>query len=327
MNQTDLIDRVATTTLSMQRHSWEQGTVAQAFVELGRDEVVIAMAYEAAYRQIDDGRLAMVGGANAVTDPAANGVAVLRAYELTGDEMLRRAADEQRRWLMERAPRTAGGQAPGTLYHITHRNQVWVDSYYMAPPFLAVAGEPEEAVAQIEGFRTLLWSDDAKLFHHQWDEDEGDYSRAAFWGVGNGWAAAGMTRVIAALPDAMGAERQRLIGYVHDVVDGCLAHLRPDGLFHDVVDDPDTFVETNLGQMLAYTIYRGVAAGWMDDDYVASAERMRAAAVAKVDDHGFVQGVCGAPHFDHPGVAPEGQAFFLLMHAAWHDYELARPSR
>jgi hypothetical protein len=29
-----------------------------------------------------------------------------------------------------------------------------------------------------------------------------------------------------------------------------------------------------------------------------------------------VQGVCGAPAFDHAGVATEGQAFFLMMEVA-----------
>ena len=36
--------------------------------------------------------------------------------------------------------------------------------------------------------------------------------------------------------------------------------------------------------------------------------------------YGLVQGVCGAPHFDHPGTAAEGQSFFLLMEAAYRDY-------
>jgi hypothetical protein len=36
-----------------------------------------------------------------------------------------------------------------------------------------------------------------------------------------------------------------------------------------------------------------------------------------VDTYGLVQGVCGAPTFDKPGVAPEGQAFFLMMEAAY----------
>jgi len=29
-----------------------------------------------------------------------------------------------------------------------------------------------------------------------------------------------------------------------------------------------------------------------------------------------VQGVCAAPNFDRPGIAAEGQAFFLLMESA-----------
>ena len=39
----------------------------------------------------------------------------------------------------------------------------------------------------------------------------------------------------------------------------------------------------------------------------------------EVDAYGLVQGVCGAPGFDHAGTAPEGQAFFLLMEAAARD--------
>jgi hypothetical protein len=46
---------------------------------------------------------------------------------------------------------------------------------------------------------------------------------------------------------------------------------------------------------------------------------MRAAAHARVDRHGFVTGVCGAPFFDRPGRSTEGQAFYLLMEAAHRD--------
>jgi rhamnogalacturonyl hydrolase YesR len=192
----------------------------------------------------------------------------------------------------------------------------------MAPPFLAVAGHPREAVRQIEGMRKLLWLPDKQLYAHQWDVGAQAFVRADCWGVGNGWAAAGITRVLRALPGEMGEERTRLAGYVREVVDGCLAHQRPDGLFHDVIDDPSTFGETNLAQMLAYTIYRGVAGGWLNAAYLAPADRMRRAAHDKVDAYGLVQGVCAAPYFDRPGTAPEGQAFFLLMEAAHSDLSL-----
>jgi unsaturated rhamnogalacturonyl hydrolase len=34
-----------------------------------------------------------------------------------------------------------------------------------------------------------------------------------------------------------------------------------------------------------------------------------------VDRFGLVQGVCGSPRFDKPGVAAEGQSFYLLLDA------------
>ena len=48
---------------------------------------------------------------------------------------------------------------------------------------------------------------------------------------------------------------------------------------------------------------------------------MRKAAYKKVDSFGLVQGVCGAPNFNRPGTATEGQAFFLLMEAAYNDLQ------
>ncbi len=127
-----------------------------------------------------------------------------------------------------------------------------------------------------------------------------------------------MARVIRSLPSSMQSEKTQLIGYVTEVIDGCLKHLREDGLFHDVVDNPDTFAETNLSQMIAYAIYRGVFEKWLDSSYLESADRMREAAHGKVDEFGLVQGVCGSPTFNHPGTATEGQAFFLLMEAAYN---------
>ncbi len=63
---------------------------------------------------------------------------------------------------------------------------------------------------------------------------------------------------------------------------------------------------------------------WLDVTYLPEADTMRAAAWRQVDGAGLVQDVCGAPHFDRPGVAPEGQAFFLLMEAAAHDWARRR---
>ena len=142
-------------------------------------------------------------------------------------------------------------------------------------------------------------------------------SNAESFGTGNGWAAAGVARVIRSLPANYAEERERLAAFVRDIADGCLAYQRPDGLFYNIVDRPDSFVETNLVQMLAFALYTGIHGGWLPASYREPADRMRAAAIAKVDSYGFVQGVCcGAPGFDRSGLSTEAQAFFLMMEAA-----------
>jgi unsaturated rhamnogalacturonyl hydrolase len=314
-----VVDKVRTSMLAMQREAWEQGVAMQALLEWGDRDLVIRMAHGAVLRIYPDGRLGQVSDNHGVTDPAANGEGVLFAAKATGDPAFQDAADRMLRYLLKTAPRTADG----TLHHIDHKPQVWVDSMYMAPPFLAAAGATAEAVRQVEGLRHLLWNPKARLFSHIWDDGKKAFERKAFWGVGNGWAASGMARVVKALPEGMKAERMRLVGYVREGLDGCLKYRRSDGLFHDVVDDPKTFVETNLGQQLAYTIFRGVKAGWLPKSYLPEAEVMRRAARGKVDDLGYVRGVCGSPTFEAPGTATEGQAFFILMEAAARDLGVA----
>ncbi len=312
----EIRQRVARALLAMQRYSWEQGVAAQAFLESGDLDTAVLLAREAVVRQLPDGRPAVLGNLTAVTDPASVGEALLAAAASTGDAAFRRAADSLLEWLLHRAPRTKDG----VLYHLHDRPQVWVDSLYMAPPFLAVAGEHEEAFRQLAGMRRLLLDPATGLLFHIWDDGMRAFARKALWGVGNGWALAGMTRVIRALPPVRATERGELITWVRQGVEGCLVFLRPDGLFHDVVNDRSTFVETNLSQMLAYVLYRGLAGGWLDARYLEPAERMRRAAHGKVDTEGLVQGVCASPHFDRPGTASEGQAFFLLMEAAADDF-------
>ncbi|HVO18170.1 MAG TPA: glycoside hydrolase family 88 protein [Anaeromyxobacter sp.] len=306
--------RVRRAMLAMQRAPWEQGLAAQACLEEGEAELTLLLAREAVLRQDAKGRLSQLGPDPCVTDPAAAGEAVIFAALETGERRLQEGAERMLDYLLSRAPRTADG----VLLHLEPRPEaeLWIDSMYMAPPFLALAGQPDEALRQVRGLRRRLWREGCGLFAHRFSESRGRFEREAAWGVGNGWAAAGMLRTLRHLPSARQAEREELAAMVREVLAGCLARRRADGLFHDVLDDPSTFVETNLAQMLAWTIYRGVEAGVVPRPLLAEAGRMRAAVLARVDPAGLVQGVCGSPLFDRPGTAAEGQAFFLMMEAA-----------
>ena len=306
-----MTDRVKRALLAMQRYNWEQGVTAQAFLEAGDDNVAIALAVEGANRQNADGRCCHIAESTAVTDPCAVGEALLFAAEQTHDPFLLAAKEKLLRWALVDAPRNSSG----VVYHFLDSRMIWVDSMYMLPPFLARAGEYDEAMRQLDGYWDILYTPENGLLAHQWSDVEERFLRRDAWAVGNGWAMAGMARVIVLLPENHPG-RTRLIRRVQQLISAALPCQMDDGAFHDVLDDPATFREVNFAQMLAYTIYRGVKEGWLDASLLPHAEKARAAALAEVDQYGLVRNVCGAPYFDKPGVAPEGQAFHILMETA-----------
>ena len=306
------IQLAATAGLAMQRQDWEQGTLAHAFFEAGDDENVICLTKAAIVQRVSDGRLGVLDSNGSPTDPAMGGEAYWHAAQITGDAEMKEAVLGMLEWILHKAPRASDG----TLYHIFEGPQVWSDGYFSAPCFLAAMGHYDEALLQIEGYRKRLWDPEKKMLAHIWDDGKPADNRKEFWGGGNGWAAAGLARVIRALPADRAADRKRLVQFVTDLLDGCIAYQRPDGLFHDMIDRPETFRETNLAQMLAFAIYTGLLGGWLPERYRAAADRMRAGARAQMDRFGYVQHVCGSPHFDHPGLSTEAQAFAIMMEAA-----------
>lgn len=312
MNSDDKFIKSKLALLAMQRYSWEQGVAMQAFYEQGDIDIVVAMAKEAAYRSVEDGRVAILGTMDAVTDPCAAGEGLLYAAKITSDKSLIDAHEKLINWALKDAPRNPHG----IVYHVCSAPQFWVDSMYMLPPYLAAAGYYDEAMKQIRGYWNVLFNKEKKLMSHMWDDAKKEFVREDFWGVGNGWAMAGVARVIDLLPDDRKDDKNELIDMVKTLIDSVSKYIREDGLAHDVLDNSSTFVEVNLPQMLSYTIYRGIRSKWLDKSWIQLADKCRQAVRNKMDAYGLIQDVCGAPDFNSPGVAPEGQAFYLLMEAA-----------
>jgi unsaturated rhamnogalacturonyl hydrolase len=312
----DRIERVITAALGMQRYDWEQGTVGQALMEMGETDLAISFARGAIMRQ-EKGRFSIMKGNGPITDCSSIGEVVLFAGIKTGDPIFRKGADE----MLDVFRKSEHKTPDGILFH-TQEPTKWMmsDANYMLPPFLAACGEFKEAIRQIDGWRRFLYNENEKLYYHIYDYENQSFKREEFWGTGNGWSAAGFCRVIKMLPETMIEEKKKLIGYTKDLIDGCLKYMNADGTFHDVVNKPETFIEVNLSQMLAYSIFRGVAAGFLDSGYIEKAELMRKAANDRVDELGYIHDVCGCPGFDRSYFSPEAQAFYLLMEAAAKDY-------
>lgn len=309
-----LVTRVLMALLSMQRYSWEQGVASHALLDLHQDALVEAMARDAVTHQSADGNLADLQE-QGVVNSGAVGEAVLWAARRSGDDRLQQAFDRQLHWLLAAAPRAVDG----TLFHLRGGQECWVDSVYMLVPVLALGGHVGEAARQLEGHRRRLFDPGTGLYGSRWDEVTGQAMHPQHWGTGNGWVVAGIARALrlpAGREDARSDFAREAASHARAVIDACLAHRRPDGSFGDVLDDPSSFEENNLGQMLSFACFSGVADGWLPDHYAATATELLERARGCVDAAGFITPVCGAPTFDRPGTSVEAQAFFLLASAA-----------
>lgn len=315
MTGSEKVQKAKLMLLTMIRHPWEQGTAANAFIESGDDHIAVSMASEAVSRQSKDGRLAYIPGSSNITDPCVCGESVMFAYEKTGDARYRTAAEKMLAFI-DSAP----GNADGVQFHNFSQPMIAADCMYMVPTFYAVMGRFDEAVRQVDLRFNLLWNEEKGAMNHQWDAEKNKLWRDKRWGAASGWNAAAIVKVLHLLPEKMKEDRERLTGYLNMLVEGVLKYQLDNGLFHDVLDEPDTFVEVNAAQMMAYSIYRGVTWGFLDKRYIPAADRMRTAANDKVDSDGFVRDVAGAPHFTKSGVSPEGQAFYILMETAAEQY-------
>jgi unsaturated rhamnogalacturonyl hydrolase len=182
----------------------------------------------------------------------------------------------------------------------------------MVVPFLALSGRADLAQVQLDGHRRRLCRNG--LYAAVWSEETGSLRRPGHWGGGNGWVVAGIARTLRLVPGLPG--RVEWAAHAREVLDACLALRRPDGLFHDVLDDPATFPETNAAQMFSYAASVGAADGWLPEAYAEVGRELLAAASLTVDEAGMVRGACGSPTFDHPGVSAEAQAFHLLAGCA-----------
>ena len=316
------MDKVIKAMLAMQRFPWEQGVCAQALYEAGRDDLWIPMAHDAVKRMDKDGRLAMAGGGEAVSDPASNGEVCLRAYEKTGDEFFITGARKMLDYLLNRALRTGDGV-------ICHNNvsffegfseyQLWIDGLYMVPPFLAVMGELDEAASQIRGYIRHLYDTDNSLFFHIADVNSGRFVRKVHWATGNGWALMGLARVIEEVRQKSREDIcDELVTVLLNVLDGMKKYQLPDGRFKDILDDDDSFIDGTSSMMFAATIYRGIINGYVPVSYMPYADKALETVTGEIDGYGIIRHVAGCPDFVSDGTSAEAQASYIMA-AAWKE--------
>ncbi len=317
--QDNTVNNVINAMLAMQRYPWEQGVCAQALYEAGRDELWIPMAFDAVKRMDSKGRLAMVGGGDTVSDPAANGEVCLRAYEKTGDSFFLNGTEKMLEYLMYKAPRTDDGvicHNDVSFFEGYTKYQLWIDGLYMVPPFLAVMGEIDEAFRQVKGYVKHLFDEEERLFFHIKDVKQEKFVRKVHWATRNGWALMGIARI---MQEAQRQNREDIFKYLDclfvNLLDAMKKYSLPDGRFRDILDEEESFVDGTSSMMYAASIYRGVYNGFISRDYLRYADSAYESVKRDIDSFGILRHVAGCPDFVSEGTSAEAQAAFIMADA------------
>ena len=263
------------------------------------------------------------------------GAVPLEVAILTGDQAARqmglRYADDQweppRQDDLERIPKWLQGhyvEPAKQLEYLSHgysgQTRLWIDDMYMINLLQTQAYRVTKDVAYVRraAREMVLYLDKLQL-------ENGLFNHAADvpfrWSRGNGWMAAGMPMILQYLKSD-DAHYERILEGYRQMMATLLDYQRPNGLWGQLVDVPESWDETSGTLMFAYGFIMGCKHGWLDAEKYAPAARKAYLAVAsRLDCHGNVPDVCigtGAEnslqyYFDRKKVNgdPHGQAPLL----------------
>lgn len=186
----------------------------------------------------------------------------------------------------------------GTLARPRPRNAtLWADDLYMSVPFLARMGKLtgdnkyfDDAIKQVENFNHYLYDPSTGLFFHCWYSDV-KMNGVAHWGRCNGWIAMAETELLNNLP-ANHPKRQELINLLLRQIVGFSRYQDISGMWHQVLDKPDSYLESSVTAMFTYAVARAVNEGWINKTYLSIAEDGWKGLSARITDDGQVQDVC-----------------------------------
>lgn len=191
------------------------------------------------------------------------------------------------------------------MMHHFHNMTMWADDLYMSVPFLVrysqFTGDQkylDDAANQFFGFKKRLFMPEEKIMSHVYDFKY-DSKTNVPWGRGNGWVVFSMTELLEVLPKDH-PKRNDLIEFLNTLCEGYLALQDDEGMWHQVLNDHESYPETSCTSMFIYAFSRGIRFGWLKnpEKYVkAIYKAWKGISKTSVDSNGNVYGVCRGSEF------------------------------
>ena len=146
---------------------------------------------------------------------------------------------------------------------------LWLDDLYMSVPALAqmgaLTGERryyDDAVKQIRQFSARLFVPETGLYRHGWVKEMEPHP-AFPWGRANGWALVAMAELLSELPENHRG-RAAVLAQFRAHAAGLARVQSHAGLWHQLLDRPESYLETSASAMFVYALARGINRGWLD---------------------------------------------------------------
>ena len=227
-------------------------------------------------------------------------------YEETGNDAYLPLLGQWLYGVMDRLPRTGEGGLQHVVSGNENKGQLWDDTLYMAVLFLAhmgrILGEEryiQESIRQFLVHIKYLSDRKSGLFYHGWTFEEGHHFAGALWARGNSWYTAGLVDYLECLDSAAHTGvGEFLLGTLRRQVDALAACQDESGLWHTILDDPDSYLETSASCAFAYGILKAVRKGYLPGRYAPMGEKAVRGVLEQIREDGTVEGVSyGTPVF------------------------------
>ncbi|WP_343067815.1 glycoside hydrolase family 88/105 protein [Chitinophaga varians] len=226
-------------------------------------------------------------------DHTVFGAVPLELYMQTKDkrylEMGKTIADKQ--WGTPEGPHVKPESQGYKDRGLTWQTRMWIDDMFM---ITAVQSQAYRATGDKEYINRaaremVVYLDSLQqpngLFYHAPDVPY-------FWGRGDGWMAAGMSELLRSLPKD-NPDRGRIMKGYQTMMASLLKYQAPDGMWRQLIDDPEAWPETSATGMFAFAMITGVKNGWLDAaTYGPAARKAWLALVKYIDENADVREVC-----------------------------------
>ncbi len=174
---------------------------------------------------------------------------------------------------------------------------IWADDLFMSVPFLLRMAEVtgrdslyDEVALQVLRFNHYLADPETGLYFHGWYDGRKEHTPVR-WGRANGWVVWATSEALLHMPEDHPAYSD-ILGIYRRHMESLAAFQDASGMWHQVIDHPETFLETSCTAMFTLGLARGVRMGWLDERYRENALRGWTALQDKIGPDGTVRDIC-----------------------------------